>query len=163
MSVLAKAISVVVSKAAVDRGYPGGLAALRREAPAETFCTDGILVRAGFDRLSEARGFIGHLSWRGLRPESGGLAADCVVVDEVRGPLSRCLWLEFGRNRFGVPMCWHTAGRRGPLCLPPEPRAAGGHPSTAPGDSLTALCYSFRTHAAADSEQSPGSTCRRAG
>jgi len=118
MSVLATAISVVVSKAAVDRRYAGGLPALRREAPAETFCTDGILVRAGFDSLLEARSFVSHLRERGLRPEAGGLAADCVVIDETRGPLRRCLWVEFSRDRFGVPLCWHTAGRRGPLCAP---------------------------------------------
>jgi len=128
MSVLATAVSVVACKSAVDDCYPGGTARFQREAPADTFCSDGILLRAGFGDLAAAQSFVKHLRAHGLRAEAGGHAADCVIVDERRGPLSACLWIEFARNRFGVPLCWHTAGRRGQPCTPPGWRDAVAAP-----------------------------------
>ena len=73
---------------------------------------------------------LGHLSLRDpqgrgywLKRNAYGLgeitsAADFVLVDEQSGPLSACLWLEFGHDRNGVALCWHAAARRGSLRVP---------------------------------------------
>ncbi len=118
MSVLAEAFSVVVSRAAIDRLYAGGLEALRRDAPGGTFCFDGLIARAGFNSRAAADFFAALLRASGLTHFVRGHAADFVLVEGLRGPLSPCLWLEFGHDRHGIPMCWHAAARRGVLRVP---------------------------------------------
>jgi hypothetical protein len=125
MSVLAEAFSVIVSRAAIDRTYPGGVEAFRRDAPAGTFCTDGLLARAGFPTRASADFFAALLRASGLTQLVGGHAADFVLIDEQSGPLAPCLWLEHGRDRRGLRLCWHAVGRRGVLHVPEgwEPEA----------------------------------------
>jgi hypothetical protein len=118
MSVLAEAFSVVVSRAAIDRLYGGGLEALRRDAPAGSFCSDGLIARAGFASRAAAEFFAALLRASGLSQFVRGHAADFVLVDGQSGPSSPCLWLEFGHDRHGIPMCWHATARRGPLRVP---------------------------------------------
>jgi hypothetical protein len=131
MSVLAEAISVVVCRAAIDHSYMGGMAAFERDAPSGTFCSDGLLARAGFYTVEQAEYFVAVLRACGLRSDASGVAADCVVVDRNLGPMKTCLWVEFGYNRAGIALCWHTAGRRGNLCAP-----AGWTPPSKPiGDA----------------------------
>lgn len=126
MSVLIEAISVVVSRSAVDRAYPGGIHALARVAPRETFCTDGYLVRIGFYAPEDAAYFAAMLEASGLRAEAAGAAADFVVVDQNLGPAKPCLWLETGRERDGTPVGWHALARRGVLHVPNEWRPVSG-------------------------------------
>ncbi len=164
MSVLATDYSVVVSRAAVVRGYPGGAARFERDAAADRFCSDGLVMRVGFDEFEQAAAFVQRLSEKGLRAEAAGTAADCVIVHEHRGPLTPCLWLEFGRNRHGEPLCWHAAARRGRLTRPQRGEglsAAATTPVRPYGlrrlrGAAGARCYSSSTHAF-DSKQSPGS------
>jgi hypothetical protein len=118
VSVLAEAISVVMSCSAVQRHYPGGLAALARDTPAGSFCSDGLLARAGFTSRGAAEFFAALMRASGLTQFVRGHAADYVLVDEQSGPLSACLWLEFGHDRNGVALCWHAAARRGSLRVP---------------------------------------------
>ena len=118
MSVLAEAISVVISRAAVDRAYRGGIAALARDCPAQTFCTDGYLARAGFMSIRDAAFFTRMLEASGLVAQVNGVAADFVVVDQNLGPSQPCLWLELGRERDGTPVAWHAAARRGDRHVP---------------------------------------------
>ncbi len=118
MSVLAEAFSVVVSRAAIDRLYAGGLEALRRDAPAGSFCADGLIARVGFGSRAAAEFFAALLRASGLSQFVRGHAADFVLVDGQSGPSCPCLWLEFGHDRHGIPMCWHATARRGVLRVP---------------------------------------------
>lgn len=118
MSVLAEGISVIACKAAIDRSYAGGMAGFKRDAPHGTFCSDGLLARAGFASTEEARFFLALLGAGGLCTTVKSVAADCVIVDAKAGPLQPCRWVEFAIDRSAIPLCWHTAGRRGRLCAP---------------------------------------------
>ena len=126
MSILCEAISVVISRAAVVRGYPGGLARLAAESPVSTFCADGYLVRAGFYRMEQANYFVEILKAAGLVETARGAAADFVIVDQNLGPATLCLWLEFGRERDGTPVAWHAAARRGSIHAPIGWRTTSG-------------------------------------
>lgn len=118
MTVLAEAISVVISRTASARHYPGGLQELARVCPRETFCADAHLVRAGFYSMEDAQ-FLAHmLEASGLAGTVGGHAADFVLIDQNLGPLAPCLWIEFKRERDGTPVCWHALGRRDALMVP---------------------------------------------
>jgi len=127
MSVLAEAISVIVNQAALEDHYPGGARAFALDAPPGTFCSDGLLARAGFLAMDQAEYFAALLGACGLRAAAAGGAADWVVVDRNLGPLQPCLWIEFAHDRRGIPLCWHAAARRGALCAP-----AGWEPPAAP-------------------------------
>lgn len=118
MSVLAEAISVVAVRAAVEKHYAGGLAALARDAVREMFCYDGYLVRAGFFSMEDANFFAEVLQAGGLTRERNGAAADFALLDQNVGPRGHCLWLDFGKERDGTPVCWHAAARRGTLHAP---------------------------------------------
>ena len=118
MSVLAEAISVIISRAAIDKSYPGGYAALERDAPTETICTDGYLVRVGFYAMDDAQFFLRMLAASGLVIERHGIAIDAVLIDQNLGPSRTCLWIELGRERDGTLVCWHAAARRGALHVP---------------------------------------------
>lgn len=118
MSVLTEAISVVVLRAAAEKAYAGGAAGLASDAPGETFCADGYLLRVGFFNPEDARFFVDLLVAGGLERSRNGIAADFVVVDQNVGPLTPCLWLETGTERDGTPVAWHAAARRGDLHAP---------------------------------------------
>jgi len=118
MSVLAEAISVVILRSVVEKRYPGGVRALAGECGSETFCADAHLLRVGFYSLEAAAFLAALLEASGLERARHGVAADFVLIDQNVGPLTQCLWLEFGRERDGTPVCWHAVGRRGNVQVP---------------------------------------------
>lgn len=67
MAVLVEANSVIVRRETIDARFEGGFEAFRRLAPAETLCTDGEIVRVGFDALDGLVAFLRLLQARGLR------------------------------------------------------------------------------------------------
>ncbi len=95
MAVLVEGISVIIRCSAVRSKYRGGEAAFRRDLPNRTFCTDGELARVGFMQPEAVRSYVRHLERRGLtfRSEQDE-AVDIAVMDQLRGPLVPCCWLE---------------------------------------------------------------------
>ena len=151
MSVLVEGINVIISHAAVEHVYPGGLAALERDAPLETFCTDGYLVRVGFYAQADAEYFAGMLVASGLAAPVRGIAIDFVIVDQNLGPQQPCLWLEMGRERDGTRVGWHAAARRGSVHVPAlwEP-SAGPRLGDVPGRAFAKLVRYIKTEDSVD-------------
>ncbi len=118
MSVLAEAFSVVVPASVLARSYPGGIARYERESPNRSFCSDGVLTRIAFLARKDAEYFVGLLQSQGLTTDERGVFVDVALLDQNIGSLAPCLWLEFGRERNGTPVCWHVASRRGALHIP---------------------------------------------
>jgi hypothetical protein len=100
MPVLIEAISVVIRADVLRERYPGGWESLRSAAPNETLCADGELVRTGFMSPSEVEAFVNSLQKYDLIYQKGGKVRDLVVVDQTRGPLAACDWIEFGHVNF---------------------------------------------------------------
>ncbi len=151
MSVLADAISVIVSRTAIDKAYPGGWAGFERDAPRDTTCTDGYLARAGFLAAADAEYFLRVLGAAGLAVERGGIAVDAVLVDQNLGAARPCLWLELGRERDGTRAAWHSAARRGTLHVPAcwEP-ARGRRVGEAAGRAFGSLVRYLKTEDSVD-------------
>jgi hypothetical protein len=97
MAVLVEAISVIIRADAIEASYAGGLDAFEASIPNETACSDGDLVRVGFMTPADVQAYVGELTAKGLRYVVDGVAHDIVVVDQQRGPLARCDWIEAGR------------------------------------------------------------------
>jgi hypothetical protein len=87
MSVLAEAISVIVCNAALQQGYPGAVAGFAADVPAGSFCTDGLIARAGFLAIEEAEFFLGLLRASGVR--SHGFVVETSPVQAVKDALAQ--------------------------------------------------------------------------
>jgi hypothetical protein len=96
MAVLVEAISVVIRADALLAAYNGDWDAFKRTIPNETMCADGELVRVGFMSPEDVEAYVAQLSDAGLTYLEDGVAKDLVVVDQMRGPLVKCEWIEFG-------------------------------------------------------------------
>ena len=97
MSVLIEAISVVVKKGAIEERFPGGPSSFAENAPNQTCCDDGSLIRVGFMAPQDAQDFVGQLEACGLVYLQNGRPQDIVVVDQIRGPMVECEWVRLAR------------------------------------------------------------------
>ena len=97
MAVLVEAISVVIRRRVIDERYPGGWDRFVDSAPNDSLCADAHLARLGFMQASDVEAFVVGLSAHGIHYQQNGVAQDLVVVDQQRGPLAKCDWIEFGR------------------------------------------------------------------
>jgi hypothetical protein len=96
MAVLIEAISVVIRADALLAAYKDDWDAFKDTVPNETMCADGGLVRVGFMSPEDVEGYVRKLSEAGLIYLDDGAAKDLVVVDQMRGPMVPCEWIEFG-------------------------------------------------------------------
>jgi hypothetical protein len=97
MAVLCEAISVVVQAERALAAF-GSFEAFKRIVPNETFVADNELMRVGFMVPDDVKAFIDRLERQGLTYVRDGQAIDLVVVDQMRGPMAPCEWLEFGKT-----------------------------------------------------------------
>lgn len=97
MAVLVEALSVVIKAKRLAESYPGGWEAFAGDAPNETLCSDGAVVRLGFMKRADVEACIRGLTLHGLVHLRDGRAEDIVVVDQHRGPIDRCDWIQFGK------------------------------------------------------------------
>jgi len=126
MAVLVEAISVIVKVDALRRSYPGGWEGYRDASPNQTFCSDPEITRIGFMRPDETLHHVTSLERYGLTYKAGGEghAINLVVVDQQRGPMVECPWIEFGHIPMGpsgepVAAC-RLAGSRITVLITPE-------------------------------------------
>src|SRR6516225_669481 len=96
MAVLIEAISVVARSDAVLAAFDGDWQGFADAVPNRTLCTDGELVRVGFMTPTDVQRYIESLENKGLRYLQNEQAVDIIVVDQIRGPVARCDWIEFG-------------------------------------------------------------------
>jgi len=94
MSLLIEGISVVIRRTAIEEKYPGGFDGFKASVPNKTFCADDDLARVGFMAPVDVKSFCESLEGHGLTYLIDGIAHDIVVIDQQRGPLVPCEWVE---------------------------------------------------------------------
>jgi hypothetical protein len=104
--VLIEGLSVVVTREALERFYPGGVRQYRLDCPNQTYCADIDLTRVGFMVPDDVGHWINLLEQHGLVFVREGRSTDMAVVDQVRGPTAPCDWLDFGRQPEGYLVAW---------------------------------------------------------
>lgn len=134
MAVLCEAISVIIKVQSIDNFYQGGQEEFKLHIPNSTICSDGELVRVGFMSPQETREYVDELLLSGLQyaPEEFCIETptgifsmldeirdfdDIIVVDQQKGPMRECSWIEFGHlpiNQTGetIAACWLFEGER---------------------------------------------------
>jgi hypothetical protein len=101
MAVLVEAISVIIRADVLLTAYKSDWNAFKASVPNATLCADDELIRVGFMSPTDVEGYVRKLRERGLTYIVEGVARDLVVVDQLRGPLTRCEWIEFGHVNLG--------------------------------------------------------------
>jgi len=97
MAVLIEAISVVVRIDAINNKMEGGWERFKLLIPNSTFCHDDDVARVGFLDPPHVGEFIAELEDCGLQYLDDGAPIDMIVVDQQRGPVIQCGWIEFAR------------------------------------------------------------------
>jgi hypothetical protein len=119
MAVLVEGISVLVREDAINNKMDGGMARFKMLIPNQTFCHDGEVVRIGFMEPSPLLEFVEQLEEFGLTYLDNGKPVDMIVVDQQRGPMVECEWIEF--SHLGI-----DGGKVGAAWLWDEPRKGWG-------------------------------------
>jgi tetratricopeptide (TPR) repeat protein len=102
MAVLVEGISVIARRDRLDELFPGGSEQYIADCPNATACADNYLVRIGFMGPDGVRGLVRRLESLGfVHLDAEGNAQDLVVVDQLRGSMSKCDWIEYGQVEIG--------------------------------------------------------------
>ncbi len=120
MAVLAEGISVVVRRESIETKIAAGWDRFRYLVPNARLCFDEDLARVGFMDSPAVSEFIHRLESEGLTFLDGEQAVDLAVLDQQRGLMTPCDWVEFMRMKWGrdqpedqrVGMCWLWEGPR---------------------------------------------------
>lgn len=134
MAVLCEGISVVIKVSSIDEFYKGGREEFKKTIPNSTMCSDGELVRIGFMSPPEVRDYIDELIENGLQfmPEELSVETargvmffleeirdddDIIVVDQQKGAMIPCDWIEFAHLSIDdkdnkIAACWLFEGER---------------------------------------------------
>jgi len=119
MAVLVEGISVVVRESAINKKMNGGWARFKMLIPNQTLCHDGEVARVGFMEPRPTQDFIEQLEECGLVCIRDDKPVDLIVVDQQRGPMVECNWIEFAH--FDI-----DGGKVGAAWLWDKPRVAAG-------------------------------------
>jgi len=97
MAVLIEAISLIILREIIDEKYPGGWDAFVDNAPNQTLCADENIARLGFMSPNDLDSFIKGLEEIGFQPFVDGQSSEAAVIDQIRGFMAPCDWLDVGR------------------------------------------------------------------
>ena len=97
----------------------GGWERFKLLIPNSTFCHDDEVARVGFLDPQFVGDFIEKLESFGLRYLDEGVPIDMIVVDQQRGPVTECKWIEF--THLGI-----DGGKVGAAWLWDKPRLGFG-------------------------------------
>jgi len=124
MAVLAEAISVIIKMQSIIHKFPGGWEEFTSYVPNKTLCADGEIIRVGFMDSIDVEEYINFLETNGLIYIDNNQARDIIVVDQIKGPLVDCHWIEFGTIDIGrdimqkISACRITGSKIKDIVLP---------------------------------------------
>lgn len=151
MAVLLEGISVIVIRARIDDAYPGGWTGFVADSPNQTLCADSEVARVGFMVPADVDWFLERLRRAGLVDVIDDCFVDCVVVDQILGPMRECPWLECATGEIPdgtVTACWLLGSEPGTVEVPEGWTWKGSlseKPHFAPADQV-AHSFEFLRH-----------------
>jgi len=96
MAVLVEAISVIIRADVLLKAFNNDWEGFKAIVPNQTLCADNEIVRVGFMTADDVKSFIMKLEKYGLIFLRDDQSVDIAVVDQLKGPTTKCEWLEFG-------------------------------------------------------------------
>jgi hypothetical protein len=131
MAVLVEGVCLLLRCDAVERLYPGGVAALADACTAEAVCADEELMALTFEDSDAAEDYLAELEQYGFRHLVDDMAVDAVLADPHLGPISPCGWAEYGQATLEldpkkrVAWCAMPGADVSDLCVPKGWRFTG--------------------------------------
>lgn len=101
MAVLVEAISIIIRRKTIDEKYPGGWNAFVEDAPNRTLCADNKIARLGFMSPIDVQSFIKGLEKIGFNYLVNGQSSEIAVIDQIKGFMVPCDWLDAGHVEIG--------------------------------------------------------------
>jgi hypothetical protein len=101
MAVLVEALCVIVRRSTIDEKYPGGWKKFETDHQALPLCADDKIMRLSFTSPLDMRIFIRELEKLGFTYMKDGESAEIAIVDQSRGLMAPCDWLEYGHVSIG--------------------------------------------------------------
>lgn len=96
MAVIVEGISVIIRASSILEKYPGGWMSFKEHLPNKTLCADSELIRIGFMSSGDVKAFINSLNQHDIIYLQEGIPIDLTVIDQLKGPMVYCDWVEFG-------------------------------------------------------------------
>ena len=101
MAILVEALCVIVRRSTINEKYPGGWEKFDADHRTLPLCADDQIMRLGFTSPLEMRSFIRELEKFGFAYLKDRKSADIAIVDQSRGFMAPCDWLEYGHVTIG--------------------------------------------------------------
>jgi len=100
MAVLIEAISIIMRRETIDKKYPGAWNAFVENTPNQTLCADDKIARLGFMSPFDVESFIKGLEKIGFKYVVNGQASEVAVIDQIKGFMTPCDWLDAGHVKI---------------------------------------------------------------
>lgn len=117
MSIAVLMYTVVTRLDEIKNKYPGGL---REYASLPFVWYDEFLVGSSFMNGFDVDDHINCLRKCGIYLDALKSSQSVAVVDQIRGILTECDWLDFGKDVSGQEICWLRGKMPGPIVMPKE-------------------------------------------
>ena len=101
MAVLVEALCVIIRRSTIEEKYPGGWDKFQADHRDLSFCADDKIARLSFTAPLNMRIQIRELEKLGFAYMNEGRSAEIAVVDQSRGFMAPCDWLEYGHATLG--------------------------------------------------------------
>lgn len=99
MAILIEGISVVIRCRSIVEKASGGVAEFMKAMPNKTLWSDGELACVHFMTPHDTKIYVDFLIGQGLvYRDAGGMPVDLVIIDQNRGPMVPCDWVDFGHT-----------------------------------------------------------------
>jgi len=102
MAVVIEATTIVVLLSALERRFPGGVAAFAQQAPNMTFHSDGQLAAVSVMAPGDTRLVVGQLTKHGFADPLKTPSNEICIVDQSKGFLTPCDWLSLDLRAFST-------------------------------------------------------------
>jgi hypothetical protein len=111
MAVLVEALCVIIRRGTIDAKYPGGWEKFEAAHRLMPVCADDRIMRLAFTSPMDMRIFIRELEKLGFEYMKDGKSAEIAIIDQSRGFMAPCDWLEYGHVAIGNGRTWVAACR----------------------------------------------------
>jgi len=117
MSIAILMYTVVIKLEAINEKYPGGI---EEYSKTPYVWHDHYLVGSSFMNGFDVESHINYLKKYGIVFDAKQYSSDIAIVDQIRGILTSCDWLEFGEDDKSESICWLMATMPGRTVVPKE-------------------------------------------
>lgn len=101
----------------IEDKYPGGLTEYKKSP---YVWHDDFIVGTSYMNILDVEAHVSHLAKYFTCFDDSQTSKNVAILDQMRGILTGCDWLNFGRNSQGQSICWLIGQKPGEVVMPTE-------------------------------------------